>query len=120
MKEEAIRTHWSTDPVHAPTCHTYYKLASNLMDYHKNFKAGKPEEASGPKRARSSSSTVEGEEWSTSSYNPPGGRRKTTRAGRVEATKTYATGRRPARPSIKTGGYNRGRGRGRSGNRQFY
>ncbi len=33
-KEEAVRIHWSTDPVHA-NLHSYYKLASNLLDYHK-------------------------------------------------------------------------------------
>jgi hypothetical protein len=36
-KEEAVRIHWSTDPVHA-NLHSYYKLASNLLDYHKNSK----------------------------------------------------------------------------------
>jgi hypothetical protein len=30
-KEEAVRTHWATDSVHE-TLHSYYKLASNLMD----------------------------------------------------------------------------------------
>ncbi len=68
MKEEAIRTHWSTDPVHA-NLHTYYKLASNLMDFHKNFKVGKAEKASVSKRPRSNSSITDGEEGSASSNN---------------------------------------------------
>jgi hypothetical protein len=40
--EEAVRTHWATDPVHA-TLHSYYKLPSNLMDLQKNFREGKSE-----------------------------------------------------------------------------
>ncbi len=64
---------------------TYYKLASNLMDYQKNLKAGKPEEEPGPKRTRSSSSTVDSEEGSTSNYNPPK-RKKEDHKGRTSGS----------------------------------
>ncbi len=69
-KEETVRNHWSTYPVHA-CLHTYYKLASNLMDLHRNYKDGKGEEAPPSKRPRSYSSTTERGESHTSSYNPP-------------------------------------------------
>ncbi len=49
--------------------HTYYKLASNLLDYHRNYKAPTPEAETGPKRSRSSFSNMDGEE-SSSSHNP--------------------------------------------------
>ncbi len=68
-KEEAIRTHWSMDPVHA-NLHFYYKLARNLLDAHKNFKTGKAGKAIN-KRARSSSTTTESEEGSSNNSNPP-------------------------------------------------
>ncbi len=58
-KEEAVRTHWATDPVHA-TLHSYYKLASNLLDYHKTFKKGKNEGAATAKRPRKNSASTEG------------------------------------------------------------
>jgi hypothetical protein len=42
--------------------HSYYKLASNLMDLHKNFRDGKGEEVSSTKRPRNNSSTADGYE----------------------------------------------------------
>jgi hypothetical protein len=36
-KEDNVRSCWSADPVHA-SLHTYYKLASKLMDLHKKYK----------------------------------------------------------------------------------
>ncbi len=74
-KEEAIRTHWSMDPVHA-NLHSYYKLASNLLDAHKNFKTGKAGEVAINKRARSSSTTTESEEGSSNNSNPPKNKRE--------------------------------------------
>jgi hypothetical protein len=68
-KEEAVRIHWSTDPVHA-NLHSYYKLASNLLDYQKYFKSPSQEAAAGPKRARSSSSNADGAEDAGSGMNP--------------------------------------------------
>jgi hypothetical protein len=46
-REEAVWIHWSTDPVHA-NLHSYYKLASNLLDFHRNFKTPTPEANAGP------------------------------------------------------------------------
>jgi|688.fasta_scaffold607918_1 hypothetical protein len=60
-RQSRVRTHWATDPVHAKL-HSYYKLASNLMDLHKNFRDGKGEEVSSTKRPRNNSSTADGYE----------------------------------------------------------
>ncbi len=68
-KEEAVRIHWSPDPVHA-NLRSYYKLASNILDYHKNFKSPSQEAAAGPKRARSSSSNADDVEDAGSGTNP--------------------------------------------------
>ncbi len=99
-KEEAVRIHWSTDPVHA-NLHSYYKLASNLLDYHKNFKALSQEASAGPKRARSSSSNSDGAEDAASGMNPAKKKRedhKGKASGTGGATGTPDTGRRPAPP----------------------
>jgi hypothetical protein len=77
-KEEAVRVHWSTDPVHA-NLHSYYKLASNLLDYHKNFNPLSQEAGAGPKRVRSSSSNVDSSEDTNGSMNPAKKRREETR-----------------------------------------
>ncbi len=70
-------------PVHA-SLHTYYKLASNLMDLHRNYKDGKGEEAPSSKRLRSYSSTTDGGGGPhTSSYNPPK-KKKDEGRGRTE------------------------------------
>ncbi len=97
-KEEAVRIHWSTDPVHA-NLHSYYKLSSNLLDYHKNFKSPSQEAAAGPKRARSSSSNADGAEDAGSGTNPmPRRGERTAKARRAGITEIPATGRRPAPP----------------------
>jgi hypothetical protein len=78
-KEEAVRVHWSTDPVHA-NLHSYYKLASNLLDFHKNFKPPSQGAEAGPKRVRSiSSSNVDNSEDTNGSMNPAKKRREETR-----------------------------------------
>ncbi len=77
-KEEAVRVHWSTDPVHA-NLHSYYKLASNILDYHKNFKPPSQEASAGPKRARSSSSNVDSPEETGGSMNPAKKKREDNR-----------------------------------------
>jgi hypothetical protein len=86
MREEAIRTHWSMDPVHA-NLHTYYKLASNLLDHHKNHKSGKVEEVGINKRMRSHSSTTDGGEGSSDNNNPPKKKREDHRARTVGGNK---------------------------------
>jgi hypothetical protein len=78
-KEEAVRVHWSTDPVHA-NLHSYYKLASNLLDLHKNFKPSSQAAEAGPKRGRSvSTSNVDSSDESNNSMNPPKKRREENR-----------------------------------------
>jgi hypothetical protein len=78
-KEEAVRVHWSTDPVHV-NVNSYYKLASNLLDFHKNFKPPSQVAEAGPKRVRSiSSSNVDSPEDTNSSMNPVKKRREETR-----------------------------------------
>jgi hypothetical protein len=77
-KEEAVRTHWAMDPVHA-TLHSYYKLASNLMDYHKNFREGKNEVSTTAMRPRKNYATTEGEPETSGSTNPSKKRREETK-----------------------------------------
>ncbi len=54
-KEDTIRSCWSGDPVHA-NLHTYFKLASNFIDYHNRLKTDR-EPFSRSKRARADSET---------------------------------------------------------------
>jgi hypothetical protein len=72
-----VRTHWATDPVHA-TLHSYYKLTSNLLDYHTTFKESQNEGAATAKRPRKNSASTEGVPENSGNANPAKKRREET------------------------------------------